>query len=141
MGGAHACKLSRNIVVRARVAERWGAWGEAGPARKEKGASASDVDGGKAGPAESSTLGLCPGSKPSRNPCCALALRPPCGYLVPWATGFTWDYVFDWTILKYQQQGTRPSSSRPAERQEEARQEAEQALRRCGSGRWRGELG
>ncbi|KAL6782541.1 FAP4 [Auxenochlorella protothecoides x Auxenochlorella symbiontica] len=27
--------------------------------------------------------------------------------------GFTWDYVFDWTILKYQQQGGTPSNGRP----------------------------
>ena len=55
--------------------------------------------------------------------------------------GFTWDYVFDWTILKYaQQQNSRPSTSRPADGgyagggarvQEEAR-DAEAALRRLG---------
>eukprot|EP00887_Chlorella_sp_A99_P006839 scaffold2.g6839.t1 len=65
--------------------------------------------------------------------------------------GFTWDYVFDWTILKYQQGNSRPSSSRPAEPaaavgyggagagaaggragQDDARLDAEAALRRLG---------
>jgi hypothetical protein len=64
--------------------------------------------------------------------------------------GFTWDYVFDWTILKYaQQQNSRPStSSRPADgagaaaaaggygaaavAQHEDARDAEAALRRLG---------
>ncbi|PSC73307.1 casein kinase I isoform delta-like [Micractinium conductrix] len=55
--------------------------------------------------------------------------------------GFTWDYVFDWTILKYaQQQNSRPSSSRPADgayggaaaQQREDARDAEAALRRLG---------
>lgn len=66
--------------------------------------------------------------------------------------GFTWDYVFDWTILKYQQSGSRPASSRAAEPapaaagygaagagatgaargQDDARMDAEAALRRLG---------
>ena len=56
--------------------------------------------------------------------------------------GFTWDYVFDWTILKYaQQQNSRPSTSRPADaayavppagRAQEDARDAEAALRRLG---------
>lgn len=56
--------------------------------------------------------------------------------------GFTWDYVFDWTILKYaQQQNSRPSSSRPADggyaggqaaRGGEDTRDAEAALRKLG---------
>ena len=56
--------------------------------------------------------------------------------------GFTWDYVFDWTILKYaQQQNSRPSSSRPADggyaaapqgRAADEARDAEAALRRLG---------
>lgn len=66
--------------------------------------------------------------------------RPP--PLVSWTAGFTWDYVFDWTILKYaQQQNSRPSSSRPADgayaaqpagRAQEDARDAEAALRRLG---------
>lgn len=57
------------------------------------------------------------------------------------AAGFTWDYVFDWTILKYaQQQNSRPSTSRPADgayvapqpRAQEDARDAEAALRRLG---------
>ena len=58
-----------------------------------------------------------------------------------WSPGFTWDYVFDWTILKYaQQQNSRPSTSRPADggyasggaRVHEEARDAEAALRRLG---------
>lgn len=57
---------------------------------------------------------------------------------LPRAPGFTWDYVFDWTILKYaQQQSSRPSSSRPADggyapQPARAADDAEAALRRLG---------
>ncbi len=65
--------------------------------------------------------------------------------LSAWPAGFTWDYVFDWTILKYaQQQNSRPSTSRPADgggayaaaqpagRAQEDARDAEAALRRLG---------
>ena len=66
---------------------------------------------------------------------------PPCLTHVRGAAGFTWDYVFDWTILKYaQQQNSRPSTSRPADgafaapqpRAQEDARDAEAALRRLG---------
>lgn len=67
------------------------------------------------------------------------SLPSPALLLLP--AGFTWDYVFDWTILKYaqQQQNSRPSTSRPADgayaaqpgRAQEER-DAEAALRKLG---------
>ena len=90
-----------------------------------------------------SVRGSVRGLRPLRPLAVGAALCAPTRSLAPpgACAGFTWDYVFDWTILKYaQQQNSRPSTSRPADgaypapqpRAQEDARDAEAALRRLG---------
>ena len=130
---AYLRKLFRDLFVRE------GEW-----RRRRCCSAAAAAAAGRLRPAAAAVVRLqCDLAGATLGAACLRALQRPNPAALPASrpAGFTWDYVFDWTILKYaQQQNSRPSSSRPADgayggaaaQQREDARDAEAALRRLG---------